>query len=318
MKTKKRQSGKKRGFTIIELLTVMSIIIILIGLLVPAISQVRRYAREVRQKAQFHSISIALDMFEAVYETYPDSGPLGSDGQPYCGAMKLAEALVGQDLLGFHPESTFRSDRMNTAATPKYLYRIPTVGQSDTHVDEVNRKARKGPYISVEKNANAARMSDIYAVADITSMFSGANAEHIFVLTDVYSRTMPSSGEKVGMPILYYRAYKEGTANPNSRGSVVVPFDAANTTRIYRHQDNQDLVELGIPWSAGNSHPLDENYGVAPPAPPGLPESFYYKINNDKMDLQYGMPYRNDSYILLSAGEDGLYGTADDIFNFQK
>ena len=28
--------------------------------------------------------------------------------------------------------------------------------------------------------------------------------------------------------------------------------------------------------------------------------------------------YRSDSYIMISAGKDGLYGTADDIFNFNK
>ena len=29
-------------------------------------------------------------------------------------------------------------------------------------------------------------------------------------------------------------------------------------------------------------------------------------------------PYRAGSFILVSAGKDGLYGTADDIFNFTK
>jgi hypothetical protein len=28
-------------------------------------------------------------------------------------------------------------------------------------------------------------------------------------------------------------------------------------------------------------------------------------------------PYRSDTYILLSAGYDGEYGTVDDIFNFE-
>jgi hypothetical protein len=29
-------------------------------------------------------------------------------------------------------------------------------------------------------------------------------------------------------------------------------------------------------------------------------------------------PYRAQSYILISAGKDGLYGTSDDITNFKK
>ena len=29
-------------------------------------------------------------------------------------------------------------------------------------------------------------------------------------------------------------------------------------------------------------------------------------------------PYRADGYILISAGKDGDFGTADDVFNFDK
>jgi len=47
-----KSKGKKVGFTIIELLTVMSIIIILIAMLVPSLNAVRRYARVVMQKGQ--------------------------------------------------------------------------------------------------------------------------------------------------------------------------------------------------------------------------------------------------------------------------
>lgn len=316
MKTKKRQSGKKRGFTIIELLTVMSIIIILIGLLVPAITQVRRYAREVKQRAQFHSIEVAMDLFEAENGVYPDSGEDGSDGLPYCGAMKLAEAMVGQDLLGFHPESVFRQDLRDSADT-KYLYLIPPSGHpSELDITEMNRKARKGPYLQ-SGNANAARIVNIYGSANL-DVFTGVDTEKLFVLTDAYARTMPSSGDKVGMPILYYRAYKEGSANPSS--SPTNPTNITDTNRIYRHEDNDELVGLGVPWAAGTLHPLDEAY--LPPIPgdsfPGLPESFYWKINNDSITLPNGMPHRSDSYILLSAGEDGLYGTSDDIYNIQK
>ena len=52
MKPIAKQSNKKAAFTIVELLTVMSVIIILVGLLMPALNLVRRYARTVRQKNQ--------------------------------------------------------------------------------------------------------------------------------------------------------------------------------------------------------------------------------------------------------------------------
>lgn len=59
MKTKYKQ----RAFTIVELLTVMSIIIILIGLLVPGLNQIRQYATGVKQKVQFHNIVVEKEAF---------------------------------------------------------------------------------------------------------------------------------------------------------------------------------------------------------------------------------------------------------------
>ena len=105
-----KQSDKKAAFTIVELLTVMSIIVILIGLLVPALNQVKKFAKDVKQKAQLHAISVALEFFNGQFEAYPDSSATDVDGVPYCGAMKLAEAMVGKDLLGFNPASVFKSN----------------------------------------------------------------------------------------------------------------------------------------------------------------------------------------------------------------
>ena len=110
MKSTTKQSKKRAAFTIVELLTVMSIIVILIGLLVPALNQVKRFALEVKQRAQLSSIDTAIELFNSEFDGYPDSSRLGPDGMEYSGAMKLCEAVMGQDLLGYHPDSTFRGD----------------------------------------------------------------------------------------------------------------------------------------------------------------------------------------------------------------
>ena len=68
MKPVIKQTSQKKAFTIVELLTVMSVIIILIGILVPAMNRVRRYAREVKQRAQFHSIDVAMEFFNAEWD----------------------------------------------------------------------------------------------------------------------------------------------------------------------------------------------------------------------------------------------------------
>lgn len=287
MKPSINQARRKRAFTIVELLTVMSIIVILIGLLVPALNKARRYATLVRQKAQLHSMDAAIELFNNECGGYPPSdamdGRLTGAKEAYCGAMKLCEALMGQDLLGFHSRSVFRRDGMDSTGTVLLYPPNPS---------EENRKARKGPYIAAE-SANVYSMQKVYSNQSTYLPTS-------FVLCDVYERQM-NSGEKTGMPILYYKA---NTANsfhdPNLQ-----PTRENSMGNIYNYWDNQELVALGKPWeSAGATHAL------------ATPARFYQNTRNHLIETAR-QPYRADEYILLSAGWDGEYGTGDDICNFE-
>jgi hypothetical protein len=42
----------------------------------------------------------------------------------------------------------------------------------------------------------------------------------------------------------------------------------------------------------------------------------FYDFIQDPMILNFKKPFRPDSFLLISAGNDGLYGTKDDICNF--
>jgi len=290
-----RQSNKNGAFTIIELLTVMSIIVILIGLLVPALNRVRIYAKEVRQRAQFHSMDAALELFNNEFDGYPPSGALDPLGASYCGAMKLCEAMMGQDMLGFHTNSVYRANGTDTYNNQLYHLSVTDPLYGD------NLKARKGPFLPLE-SANAYMMGDIYPTADVQQAQMDPCS---FVLCDVYTREM-QSGQKTGMPVLYYKANtaNNGHYDPDNPGNPPPPSnpydDAGN---IYNYYDNYFLLELGKPWMDSGTHSLTQY------------EKFYKNIRNHKIRTAV-RPYRTDSYILLSAGYDNEYGTADDVFNF--
>jgi type II secretory pathway pseudopilin PulG len=291
------QARKKRAFTIVELLTVMSIIVVLIGLMVPALNKVRRFARDVEQMAQFNAMGAAIELFNNEYDGYPPSNALDSAPQPqaYCGAMKLCEALMGQDLLGFHSNSVFRRDRLDSTETLD-LYPVD-IDSLPANLRDNNLKARKGPYLQAE-NANAWRMEDIYG-SDNVAPFLGTT----FVLCDVYDRQM-QSGEKTGMPILYYKA---DTAN-SFHNPTLNPTPTDSKGNIYNYWDNHALVSLGKPWQpkggATSAHKL------------ATPERFYKNTQSDQITTTQ-RPYRADTYILISAGWDAEYGTADDICNYK-
>lgn len=284
MKPRARQPKKKAGFTIVELLTVMSIIVILIGLLVPALTRVRIYALLLKQKAQFHSMDAAIELFNNEFEGYPPSDALDGNPngpQPYCGAMKLCEAMMGQDLLGFHINSMFLANKQGPSGNNLYV--------------PATIKERKGPFLPLE-NANAFSLADIYGASNISPFDTNP-----YVLCDVYKRQM-TSGAKTGMPILYYKA---NTANSlHDPNNLPTPIDSLGN--IYNYWDNHVLVGLGKPWEAGqaNQHKMAD------------PKVFYANTRSHQI-VNPPRPYRSDSYIMMSPGYDGEYGTADDVFNFE-
>ncbi len=231
MKTIATQSKRRAAFTIVELLTVMSIIVILIGLLVPALNKVKVFAKKVKQSAQFHSMEAAIELFNNEFDGYPESGALDSTNTSYCGAMKLCEAMMGQDMLGFHSNSVFRADGRDAMDT------------MDLYNPTADLTARKGPYLPPE-GADAVEVQEIWA--GTTGTGTGPFLPRSRVLCDVYTRKI-DSGRKVGMPVLYYRADTTGRGkwHDSSAAASMTPTDSQGN--IYNYLDNQDLLDLSMP-----------------------------------------------------------------------
>jgi len=238
-----------------------------------------RFRRDIAQKAQLNALTAALELVKNEFQTYPPSEANDPTGRPYCGAMKLAEALIGRDQHGIHARSAYRVDGLDPNGLQPLYPAKP---------DVANLKLRKGPFVTA-KNANAYRLVDIYGKGN-----TGLFPEDTLVLCDCYRRARPG-GAKTGMPILYYRADPLGTTHDVNHPD--------NLQNIYRYQDNQALVLLGKPGKPGGVHALAD------------PKRFYQNTQNPKSGAT-PEPYRRDSFILISAGEDGEYGDADDICNF--
>jgi len=292
---------KKTGFTLVELLTVLAIITMLIGLLVPAMATVRRFAKETKQKAQLTTIGLALTAFRDDYGDYPPSNEYSDSSMiTYCGAQKLAEALLGRDLLGFHPDSTWGG----TGNDLTLFYNPATLHE------------RRGRYLELG-TANAFWVGDTGTGGHdglfLDLSFSGNQLNpDTFVICDVFGTrkinlqiNLPKPKiVKAGTPILYYRA---NTSSRNMEADDV-------HKRIYSAHDNLHLIKLGVltpDGISGKPHQL------------GVGDGWYfydeaYKVLDPKATAASGIPWphRPDSYILISAGMDGEYGTGDDITNF--
>jgi hypothetical protein len=202
----------------------------------------------------------------------------------------LTEALVGWDLMGFHPNSAGRADgKDKTGGNGAYLG--ATTGTPSEK--EKNLEERRGPYLEVSK-AEAFELDDLFG----KSVFD----PNTFVICDAFGvkKITAVRGKPVwaGTPILYYRA--------NTTSKTMDPPPAVPDDQIYSSDDNDELLNLGT-IKDGSVHPLID---------PGL---FYSRDVGGLIDPKItatDWPYRPDSYILISAGADGLYGTSDDITNF--
>jgi len=279
-------------------------------LIVPALTMVKKSADMAKQRAQFHSIEIALEAFRADFGDYPESNDnqfvIGGGGMlnAYCGAQKLAEAVIGLDGFGFHPESEWNRDGLNESAESLYLNSVPLpVSEAER---EDNLKKRKGPYLELE-TTNAVTLGNLYKTP--FPLHSDR-----FVLADMFRLVRNNAtGKRTGMPILYYRANTLNFEHYPDPGPPPISDDC-----IYDYRDNDGIVLLTQLWEGTVEHPMGSNN----PEPDGF-QIFYDNILNPNFQPREdpyfpGRPYRPDSFILLSAGPDGQYGTPDDVFNFNK
>lgn len=312
---------KNKGFTIVELLTVMSIIIIIMSILVPALSGARKFAANVRQKAQFYEISKGLEDFEKGHDFYPDSDAYDVNGQAYCGAMRLCEAMMGQDGMGFHPDSGFNADAGQDTQTslrkyPFSLCNLPTANYTPDEITNL-RYRDSGRYLDIE-NVKAYRLEDVYGSGDIDpfeedeTLYPNSVISDVFLKPTIVNTTCDQDlvGEKMGMPVLYYKA--DTSMIEHNINSTNFPDD-----NIYNYLDNDDLTNLGLPGGVAatgtSEHPMSSEYEFANTITEG---STFIKVTRNTRVTSTPRPHNEGKYILISAGWDGLYGTSDDVFNF--
>jgi hypothetical protein len=255
----------------------------------------------VKQLSQFHAINIGLELFKMDFGVYPpsfenelavDSGGISLGLDPYCGSNKLTEAMMGMDMLGFHPQSDFKADACVCSSSAGTI--VYDAGDPQNIEDRIDR------LIDFEVS-NVYMMRDVYETG-IQSIDTS------LVLCDVFEKKR-TSGKVTGMPILYYRA--------RTLYRIQDFTDSLGTQDdVFNYYDNKNLLDLGaMLWM--EEHALEHPMGAD--APEGL-QIFEQKILNKQiLELTgYKGPYNSRSFILISAGPDGLYGTEDDIFNFEN
>ncbi|MFO0972116.1 MAG: type II secretion system protein [Phycisphaerae bacterium] len=330
-----RQTGSRRSaFTLVEMLTVIAIITLLIGILVPSLSAARDQARKAAVKAQMNAITAGCEMFRNDEGEYPRSnayqfGPYGqpaaqdtqalnwevvSGAIPLQGAHLIVDAMVGRDFLGYD-----NKPGTGAGATVASRWYAGAVAAGSFP------RPRRNPYIRTEgiQTANDAKPpEDGYGTLP--------NLNEVLPQPDNADPKATCFVDKFKFPILYYRSNPRATnSSPILQSPVGTPIDARVGDGFYDGRDNKYFVNpAGRP--AQYQHRIndadvasyDPTIDVGQVSLSNRFAEFIRSLRGTTYQsasptlIEFPRPVNTESFVLLSPGKDGIYGTLDDVGNY--
>ncbi len=336
-----RHTGRS-AFTLVELLTVVAIIALLIGILLPALHSARDRAKGVTTTALLKAIGDGLEMFRGDNESefrasngYPPSAGYRVDAfkaglpaeprqDPFTnplpayklfGAQWLPRFLMGLDREGFIPAKNVPPAIKEDPH--KWYLKIPDPGVVDSPVPRANLYLNPDttPLVATK---DLTRVGPLPGQVGATNLLgfdpAGETPIDAPVIVDAFNR-----------PVLYYAANTFA-----ARKHAPLATDKDGEPGMFNFLDNQGFTGYdgtgdgtandGCWFTANRKHAI-KKFGD-PADPEADHETFVHYIANHAVgsrvqDSESWVPFNRDSYLLITAGRDAVYGTVDDADNFQ-
>ena len=283
-------NSPQAGFSLIELLVVIAIIGLLAGLIVPSLGSAREQAKVARTQSLLRAIVSGVEMFNnntAVGEDYPPSIlKTGTDGNPYKATGQTTPPgldLTGSDYDVYGAQTLLWAlIGADGLGTPGFRGNLEDLYELDTG-DPVHTR---GPVFFEVSAGNLKRPIKLELDPDA----EGGNND-VLVIADIFA-----------MPVLYFKA------DTTEKGLA-----------IYKRDDNKGFEKDPEDPTDTTKHPLFEDAapgGTNLPADITAGNAFQQFTWNPQIPTPKPQPHKKDSFLLISAGPDRLYGTDDDVCNY--
>lgn len=336
------------AFTLVELLAVVAIIGLLIAILMPALHSARVQAWKAQTASTLKAIGDGAEMFRGenqkefrLSDGYPPSARANDPTEPadteIFGAHWLLRYLMGKDLNGFVPRRSVPQDMQaeDTFNEQEHWY--------DPDALDNRPLDRVGPYLTPD-SLTVKKTKELPGATPDTSWSGNEALMNTPVIVDAF-----------GYPILYYVANPRWAKKPGVPMAVINryntyethdPAELSSDKGIFAFDDNMLFTGLrdGVEPS-GTMHKEAWNFGgfastrkwhdISYFGPDPIvvdtfrnnPRNFLSYIMNQRVfESTYDAtvpratmtPHRKESFLLISAGSDAIYGTNDDVGNFSR
>ncbi|MDB5297335.1 MAG: type secretion system protein [Phycisphaerales bacterium] len=302
-------AAAKNGFTLVELLVVIGIIVILVAILLPVAGKVRTQAQSARTQSSMVAIAGAIERYFTDEHSYPGmirnaditagAVTVPPDSKPLTSSENLVVTLNGGYVFVAGANPTVNPQEvgkgpLNLSASPvKRVRHVPYVDASSGNLlpagwDPTVALANKA-YWKINGAAGTDNPLDMPGGVTATNIDSSAPE-----FVDNYSQPRA---------ILYLRANVGGITPPST--------PPAGATTDYADDTYQYNYKHLLPYkrdAAGDFAGDFLNFGGTASDEDNLNAKDYFKHPSIS-----DTPRGKDKYLLISAGADRRYGTPDDI-----
>jgi len=281
-----RQLLRRGGFTLIELLVVLGILVLLIGLLLPALSAVRAQARKAQTDTLIKSLSDAAESFQLVAGQYP-----GYLTERQLNVLGVADEFSGTENTLLHLMGGYTDPGGSQTESI-------TLGNIDIYPDAIGT----GPVVAAQRNDTffTPRTEDLYYGHGQL----GQNRVENNIPTD-NPKAFPDLVDAWGSPIIFWKNSQE-KANLSDDDLIVArsarPGEAANyywaSFQSYTNSEDLEVARSGTPINQKERSMLSWN------GPAGDEIEDLCQIIAEHPTLK-GTPH--GGYIIMSAGPDNVF-----------